>query len=869
MTQKEIKELISSNLENAGYNYEEVRVQSDRYGGWNIAVISDDLNKVPYAERKRIAIGDLDNRIKIEWLDLITTEEKEWSGTLPNDTPQLELPLWSEALSREDTTETILFPSDLDDDLPPPIIGTFYSLKGGVGRTTALAYTASILASLNKTVLCVDMDLEAPGLTSIFGKDNELRENQGLVHLLYDMDNGEKPDVNKHIIRISEMDELYCLPSGIPNADYARKLRYIDPEQWYREDRNPMRDLKTILAEELSFRPDVILFDARTGISSINAPLLFDLADIAFIVFYPHPQSETGSKELVKALLKTKTIREYEKRLTPELRFIISPLPAGLPKEVNQRYRNRTSAWISDWLATTEKTGIALIDNEEITHFINYNQAVATSDNMLNDNSVINCYEPVAEWIERFLPTKREKQINSSLTNKENILNELKFTSGIAEDLENLEDVFVETELVNKALIPSNYLILGRKGTGKTTIFRYIKEHKNKESIVVQSPAKLRDDLKWIFSAEEFKNIDKILQDSNESWRSFWAIYTVLACYLNSDNSAAYDTVPNDFRKVIHGKINSRLTMFKCIEAVLRIKHTALSASDWLDRVDSGTTKETYILYDGLDSSFGHSADERERRRAAVEGLFSFVTDRAAYFKNLKFKVLLREDIWRNLQFENKSHVYGSSVTIAWKAKYIYLKVLIKQALLSEGFRESVYKIISENINDDINEWDERKVFDAWHLLVGERMRGGKTAFTQNWVWKRLADANNDHTPRSLLQLFNQAKGTEVEMQKETPYTKTIIRPRALIDSLAEVSSEAVNAISEEFPELHDFIEKLKRIARSPVAAGELKDFDNELKLAQEVGLIGAYEKIDGETTRYKVPDIYLYGIEMTRKGQA
>lgn len=47
-------------------------------------------------------------------------------------------------------------------------IVTFYSYKGGTGRTMALANTAWILAANGFRVLTVDWDLEAPGLAKFF-----------------------------------------------------------------------------------------------------------------------------------------------------------------------------------------------------------------------------------------------------------------------------------------------------------------------------------------------------------------------------------------------------------------------------------------------------------------------------------------------------------------------------------------------------------------------------------------------------------------------------------------------------------------------------------------------------------------------------
>jgi cellulose biosynthesis protein BcsQ len=45
-------------------------------------------------------------------------------------------------------------------------ITTFYSFKGGVGRTMALVNVSAELARKGRRVLIVDFDLEAPGITT-------------------------------------------------------------------------------------------------------------------------------------------------------------------------------------------------------------------------------------------------------------------------------------------------------------------------------------------------------------------------------------------------------------------------------------------------------------------------------------------------------------------------------------------------------------------------------------------------------------------------------------------------------------------------------------------------------------------------------
>jgi tetratricopeptide (TPR) repeat protein len=58
--------------------------------------------------------------------------------------------------------------------MPAPWIFTFYSFKGGVGRSLAAANVAYTLAGSGRHVLLIDMDLEAPGLSSFLDRNNEL-----------------------------------------------------------------------------------------------------------------------------------------------------------------------------------------------------------------------------------------------------------------------------------------------------------------------------------------------------------------------------------------------------------------------------------------------------------------------------------------------------------------------------------------------------------------------------------------------------------------------------------------------------------------------------------------------------------------------
>jgi hypothetical protein len=146
-------------------------------------------------------------------------------------------------------------------------------------------------------------------------------------------------------------------------------------------------------------------------------------------------------------------------------------------------------------------------------------------------------------------------------------------------------------------------------------------------------------------------------------------------------------------------------------------------------------------------------------------------------------------------------------------------------------------------------------------------MRGAKTTFTRDWVWNRLTDGAGNRSPRTLLQLFDEAN--QWEQRQDSPYDRSVIRPRALVESLQAVSERAVSALlDEEFQELLPLKARLSDINRTPFDAGELEGLDEDIvRLAREVGLLEVYEGTEASVKRYRVPDLYRLGLDMVRKG--
>ena len=106
------------------------------------------------------------------------------------------------------------------------MIYTFYSYKGGVGRTMALANIAELFYQAGLKVLIVDWDLEAPGLERFFSIDQEkILEKRGIVDLLL----GYKEQMSKDMFIKEDEDLPFEKPGNLitdiyPNSTESGKL---------------------------------------------------------------------------------------------------------------------------------------------------------------------------------------------------------------------------------------------------------------------------------------------------------------------------------------------------------------------------------------------------------------------------------------------------------------------------------------------------------------------------------------------------------------------------------------------------------------------------------------------------------------------
>lgn len=790
------------------------------------------------------------------------------------------LPTWSEILLAPEPDEI----KPLDESEKKPFIVTFYSFKGGVGRSTCLAIVGSMLASRGRRVVMIDFDLEAPGLTGSINRTSEELAQYGALDYIYQrwlMPSTHQPNLADCVQQVGDPAKpLFLIPAGRYDEQYIHKLADFEVAKYYRRDPNPIRQL--IEETKLRFSPDVILIDARTGFDDIGAISLLDLADLGILCFSPTKQNYLGLEWVTKAIAKQQAVQGR-----PDLRFVLTPLPVTTPQDRTERLE-QAEEWISEhWYANPVPVP------EEMYTAIDYNPSIAVIEDLFSDlpESITVVFKPIVDWIDLALPDATLISSGESKTSS-NILNEFHFQNITADQIKSelIPQIFQRTSDFPIFIKDKICLIRGAKGTGKSLLFRLFVEQPTKarelardkvdlsdvEFIGVHGRGSLDD---WIASSEVFASIEK--QMGPDVWRNFWPVYALLRIAKYLPNSRPLIKQKSHlFRQLVAMLDDSGINSEKLAQALsetLTMDHVGLACNDLLKALGQQLEKNgqrVWLFFDELDTGFGHTQTDYGRRRRALEGLLSWWLEYGDQFNNIQMKCLLREDIWQELKFPNKSHFAGKDMSLKWQEDDLW-RLVLRQAMDSTTFTNQMISLGVTKSN--LEQLDVNRLQNALEVLWGKRMGKGNKAYTHRWVFRRIMDGNKNCFPRSLIVLLSTA--VDYEKKSGIPSSLPILKPNALIASMGIVSENRVSQVKEEYPELESALNVLKeqsspidkqslRQLFEPIREGENRTFDELINQMINAGILEKRKTNESESDRYGVAELYLLGLGMRRKGQ-
>jgi len=210
---------------------------------------------------------------------------------------------------------------------------TFYSYKGGVGRTLVLANIAKRLANFGKKVCIIDFDIEAPGLHQKFEHNlNQDKIKRGIVDYIHEFSYNNKlpKSIKDYTTKISHHNSnsgIDIIPAGnVKTKKYWKKLAQINwGKLFYEKDSQGVAffiDMKQKIEKEIN--PDFLLIDSRTGITDISGVTLSILADEVIILLTNNKENIEGTKLITNTLSVPKnTFAEGR----PKINIILSRIP--------------------------------------------------------------------------------------------------------------------------------------------------------------------------------------------------------------------------------------------------------------------------------------------------------------------------------------------------------------------------------------------------------------------------------------------------------------------------------------------------------------------------------------------------------------
>jgi cellulose biosynthesis protein BcsQ len=824
--------------------------------------------------------------------DLYTSEEAIDRSVALNKCPVIQPANWEQAVSMIDSGSVPMNRPISSQKLRRIV---FYSYKGGVGRTTALVHTAFHLARAGQRVAVVDMDIEAPGLHLLLPRPDGQRVQHGLVDYLWErqvrpFDPQTREGLETCIVNaagipgepiaytVEDKDsrtQIHVIPAGVPGPEYVRRLHTLSSQDVLSRPDDAWSLFEQEITQQLDL--DLMLIDARTGLGDWGGLSLLRLADEAFLVLYPSDQNLDGLRFVRDTLAQVSNINTH---------LVLSPVPDGLiGRELVGRFRPQLG-----------------LDDDDGPVEILYNPSIASAETYPVESAMVS-YSRIANLIQDTQAQGRVEEIILT-TNALEIIQSLEFPQRDAKSIaaSDFEQFFQKTLDFERFLDDARWVVRGRKGTGKSTLFHLFVDHRDN----AEKRARGRLDGIEILpghgpvaaaqfrpTTDVFGSIAKGLERAGRDWLSFWRAYALVRVHTSTQRKLLDAALMRTEMKPLkdHLEVNFLVNStddwrFTHTQAVLELLDDPLNGlcRDLLldlNRALVLQNRKLWILYDDLDQDI---MEDSPWQSDALGGLLRLSYDANNQgLHNVRFKIFLREDIWSRLVFTNKSH-FGPDRTLLLEWRITdFLRLAYRMA--SGG--SAKYKLLAQRefplTDEEIDSATDDDLNKVLAPLWGLRKEKSKNQSTARWVYSRMTDAANNSYPRSLVILLAAARADELRARnakigaRSSTGSDRLLGPPAMLVGLREASVERVNALKNEYPRLKPFLDAVEKgqALRSQFGRVELEqlwrqttpesgeDFGVFVDELKQSGLL--VEKKTNSTYEYGIASLYIDGLGVQR----
>lgn len=641
----------------------------------------------------------------------------------------------------------------LTKDIP---IVTFYSYKGGMGRTTTMvSYAMDLAMHNNKRVVVIDCDLEAPGYLNFFdfSANKELRQGKknGLVEFMSDLkvlnDEGkEKLEISDYIINVGDsakinepaLNNIWVIPAGNLNMNYAGEGEEINLRDYLEglskinlSNVGEIVDNFKILVDKIkkSINPDIILLDSRTGFNDIFGTAAFYLSSCVVGFFGFSRQTQPGLINLVN--------NYYSQENSFKMILVFSILPTdedsqileddlyhhGVNKMIARKaiedkarpmpfflHRNHCLEQVGIGEKPNDEAFVKLVRDKEFNDYNSIFEAISDicwekpkeEEQVQGDVEYDMNVEPKQTETLNINYTENTPSLilrNAILRHLKSVFSNIKM---FAEDTKIEESQFFYRKCMKEFFKPDKFIIQGYKGTGKTYLYRALGDRDI--SMKIQKWADEEE-----FNETTFIQILPETSDSNNGAFPFASIsYNSIEepeyyfnCFwqIYTWNSILCEEYFVDVKK--ESRLSNYVKPIVGNEALSRFNElinkgieTLVAIEEDLYKVDRMLKRDNKKIFVLYDRL--DNLINPLRWNKAVSPLIEYWRNYYKKYSNISPKIFIRTDLFKQIEGNNTERLKENSINIEWTIGEVFgyfFKLIFSDKKASEAYWAIARKI--------------------------------------------------------------------------------------------------------------------------------------------------------------------------------
>ncbi|WP_227284456.1 hypothetical protein [Boseongicola sp. H5] len=470
--------------------------------------------------------------------------------------------------------------------------------------------------------------------------------------------------------------------------------------------------------------------------------------------------------------------------------------------------------------------------------------------------------------------------------------------ASVAEFDSDLANYFIETETFSSVISDAGDIISGDKGTGKTAIYRILKQnyraYESLESVEIVDAFNPQGD-------PVFQRLTYGPDLSEDQYRTFWKAYLLslvgnwlidiyeptfnqemvnLKNTLDHLGLSATDVSPETIFGNLH-ELVTKLTKPSSMEVGLSVTETGMPIvtpkvelgsnrnrgeiiynGDFLSVLDAAiasTDLTVWVLFDRLDEAF---SGRQEVEIPALRALMRTYLD-LTNLKNLRLKLFLRKDLFRKITmggFVNLTHINARKIDIVWDDEDL-IDMVVRRVLQNPKFRE----LVPDPGNNDA----------VFSVLLPEQIDvGDRKPSTRTWIMGRIRDGNNNRPPRNMIDLLNKARESQLRREQRDqrdvdPTVGPIMEADAVKRAFTQLSEQRVqDTLLAEASDLAEIIQRFRdgKSEHNPKtlrdAIGDVPDYAHVVQSLVDIGFLEEFGQ------NHKIPMLYRDGLRI-KQGKA